>query len=35
MFKTEGFLTETIDGHLMHKTVKGAANINYCWIPFV
>jgi hypothetical protein len=25
----EGLLTETIDGHFMHKTVKGAAKINY------
>jgi hypothetical protein len=26
---------ETTGGYLILKTVRGAANINYCWIPYV
>jgi hypothetical protein len=37
MFKKncEGLLAKTTGGYLMLKTVRGAVNINYWWIPYV
>jgi len=31
----KGLLTQTTDGQLMFKTVTGAVNINYWWIPYI